>query len=165
MKVSKVFFSILLTVLLALIGAAVFFMPAVAAPMSQDSPPAVEYSQEAMLALAGAAISLAFSYIPGLRTRFAKLSDETKKLIMAGVLAGVTAAVVALSCYGWISTSISCTRYGLERVLMDFLIMAAVNQGVYKLTPAARDVREVKGMLIVPQPGETDPGEWPGYPG
>jgi len=54
-------------------------------------------------AIAGVVLSLAFSYIPGLNTKFAALDVQYKKLSMLGLLALVAAAVFGLT----------CTKYGV----------------------------------------------------
>lgn len=56
---------------------------------------------ELLASVAGIILSLGFSYIPGLNTRFARLEGTYKRLIMTSMLVIVGGAIYALSCTGW----------------------------------------------------------------
>jgi len=55
---------------------------------------------EALASVAGDALSLAFSYIPDLKSAFEKLSRETKQMVAVLMLVAVAGAVFSLSCAG-----------------------------------------------------------------
>lgn len=103
---------------------------------------------EILAAVAGVVLSLAFSYIPNLRTRFAEFPKETQQLVMLGMLFLVAGASYGLACanvltdlFGMVLTCDKAGMLGLIRALI-FAVMA--NQGIYSLTPKAADVRLVK---------------------
>lgn len=51
---------------------------------------------EILSAIAGTILSLVFSYIGGLNVKFAALAPENKRLIMAGILLTVSAAIFVI---------------------------------------------------------------------
>ena len=71
---------------------------------------------ETLAALAGIGFSLAFSYVPGLKAKFAAQSTESKRLIMAGVLAVVSAGVYGASCANLgsslLAANVTCDQAG-----------------------------------------------------
>ena len=90
-------------------------------------------SVEQLAAIAGAVLSLAFSYIPGLDEGFANLEPTHKRLIMGGLLVVVAVAVFGLSC-GNLLASVTCDKQGALG-LVNVLIMALIaNQSVYQIT-------------------------------
>lgn len=58
-------------------------------------------SAEQLSLIAGAILSLVFSYVPGVAPWFAGLRSEYKRLLMAGLLLLSAAVVMALSCSSW----------------------------------------------------------------
>ena len=81
----------------------------------------------------GIALTLAFSYIPGLRAKFESLPAAQKQAVMGGLLVLGAAAVFGAACLGLID-SVACTEagaVGLARVLLAALV---ANQSVYHLT-------------------------------
>lgn len=97
-------------------------------------------TSEMLVAVAGVVLSLLFSYIPGLRTWYAGLVSETKRLIMLGLLLVVTAAIFALGCYNLISIDIACNQDGLLKLVGLFVAGIVANQGTYLITPQTNDV-------------------------
>jgi hypothetical protein len=94
-------------------------------------------SAETLAAFAGVALSLAFSYIPGLKDKFGELPAAQKQMWM-GVLLIVTAGViVGIGCAG-ISPVVVCTQAGLIEfggVLVSALV---ANQATFLISPKAR---------------------------
>ena len=103
-----------------------------------------------LAAIAGAVLSLAFSYIPGLNTTFADLKAETKKLIMAGILLVVSAAIFGLGCAGIVQSGITCDQQGIVQLVWIFISAVMANQSTFMLTPQTDAVKEVKAQTPEP---------------
>lgn len=97
--------------------------------------------------LAGAVLSLFFSYVPGLNVKFAVLSSEIKRLIMLGLLIVVAAAVYGLSCTTFaadIGIQVTCDQPGLVQMVTVLILAVISNQSVYTVSPQLPAVREAK---------------------
>lgn len=87
--------------------------------------------------IAGAVLSLLFSYVPGLSDWFDKLDGVYKRLVMALLLLAVSLGIVGLACaglaadFGLVTT---CDRTGVIAVLQAFLIALAANQTMYAIS-------------------------------
>lgn len=82
--------------------------------------------------IAGALLSLAMKYIPGLSDWFSRQSKETKSAVM-GALVIVAAAGVAL----WTCSDGACAAGGDWKVYVLAIFSAATsNQAVHQITPA-----------------------------
>ena len=90
---------------------------------------------------AGALLSFAFSYIPGLSAKFDALDPNGKRLTMAAVLIGAGALIVGASCVpaltgllpeGW---AVTCDQAGLLAFGRAVILAVVANQGAYDLTP------------------------------
>lgn len=98
-----------------------------------------------LLALvSGMLLSLAFSYIKGLRNKFKQFAPETKRLIMLGLLLVVTGGVYALSCAGWLQQlwpqiAVTCDQRGLFSLVQIFILAAISNQSAYALSPLPKE--------------------------
>ena len=84
--------------------------------------------------IAGTIISLALSYIPGLKAWYEKLSGDWKRFILLVCLALAAAGVFALGCAGFITTAISCDKMGVWAMVQYFILAAIASQGTYQLT-------------------------------
>ena len=93
-----------------------------------------------LVGIAGVTLSLLFSYIPGLRTWYAALIDETKKLLMLGMIVLVSGAIFGLGCYGILSTGIACDKYGIISLVWMIVLGLTSNQAAYMITPQTNDV-------------------------
>ena len=88
--------------------------------------------------IAGATLSLLFSYVPGLKDWFAPLQPAHKQLIMLGLLVLVAGAVYGLACAGWGTAwgvAVTCDQAGLQALVTSLLLAIVANQGVYSITP------------------------------
>jgi hypothetical protein len=94
-------------------------------------------NQQLLSALAGIALSLAFSYIPGLNARFQALDGQWKRVALLGTLAVVSAGIYGLSC-GGIVDAVSCDQAGAIGLVQAFVLALVANQSAYQLTPPAR---------------------------
>lgn len=99
--------------------------------------------------IAGAILSLLFSYVPGLNTKFAELVTETKQLIMAGLMLLVAGAAYGLACAGVgddFGIVVSCDVAGIIALVKAFFLAIAANQGIFKLSPTTKSVMRAKTM-------------------
>jgi len=89
---------------------------------------------ENLAMVAGVLLSLAFSYIPGLRGWFDNFGVEQKRLIMLALLALTTAGAFGLACAGILS-GIVCTVPGAVDAVWAFILAVIANQSAYLITP------------------------------
>ena len=101
-------------------------------------------SANELSALAGIGLSLLFSYVPKLNTKFAALAPEYKRLIMLGLLAVFAFGVYGVSCLGWFETGITCDQSGIISLVKAFVAAAVANQAAFALTPQTQAVRSAK---------------------
>ena len=97
-------------------------------------------------------LSLAFSYIPGLNTKFAALDVQQKKLSMLGLLVLVAGAVFGLACtkYGaMIGIPFACDEQSAIELGKILIAAAVANQAMFSLTPQTMAVRIAKGDPLV----------------
>jgi hypothetical protein len=95
-----------------------------------------------MLAMiAGVILTLAFSYIPGLNTAFAKWSPELKRITMLALLLLTSAVVYGLGCAGILNAGLTCDKQGLVQLIWMFILAVISNQSVYQITPLPASVR------------------------
>ncbi|MBN1535959.1 MAG: hypothetical protein JW908_04445 [Anaerolineales bacterium] len=95
---------------------------------------------EFLSGIAGAVISLAFSYVPGLKGAWDNLTSEIKRLVMAGLMAVVAVAVFGLSCAGLLESFIpgaqlACGQAGAIELIKAFISALVVNQAIYSVSP------------------------------
>lgn len=115
-------------VLLALI---VMFVAVAAAPIVELE----KLSPEALMLLMGGFMSLLFTYFPGLNTWYASKAEKTKKIVMAVLLAAITAALYAGMCIGMVTVAEMVCDVASGIDMIYFLVLAIVgNQGIFKLT-------------------------------
>lgn len=92
---------------------------------------------EGLALIAGAALSLAFEYIPGLHPWFDALDDTKKRLLMLGVLAVTTAGIFGLGCAGQLPLdfgSLTCDTAGVWQLVWLLVLAIAGNQSVHLVT-------------------------------
>ena len=102
---------------------------------------------EMLASIAGAILSLLFSYVPGLNTWFAALGGEVKRLIMLVALALVAVGSYYLSCSGFggfLGLPPICNPEGIASLVMSLLAAIVANQSVFKLSPQLQSVKEAK---------------------
>ena len=96
---------------------------------------------EQLALIAGAVLSLLFSYVPKLSDWYAGLSSQYKKLVMGGVLVLTAAGIFALNCagyggmFGWDLTCDVPGAIGFVQVLIAALV---ANQAVYLISRKAK---------------------------
>lgn len=114
----------------------------------------ISVTSELIAAIAGAIISLGFSYIPGLNRIFATLEAEVKRLIMAGLMVLVGAAVYGLGCWGVIASGVSCDTKGIWQLVALVLTAIIANQSVFKISPQTEAVRFSRPLEVAFIPDE-----------
>lgn len=90
--------------------------------------------------LAGVVLSLMFTYVPGLRVRFAARSRERKSLTMLLCLMAVAVGAFAASCGNFIQVAV-CTQQGAWTIGVALFWAAVGNQATYQLAPQPQDVK------------------------
>ena len=102
-------------------------------------------------ATAGLVLSLAFSYIPGLSGAYAKLSETTKMLIMAVLLACVALGSVLWTCR---SASVigGCVSESWGGYFQAFISALVANQAAHRLSPQTAEVKAAKAEAQAAEP-------------
>jgi hypothetical protein len=90
---------------------------------------------ERIAAVAGVAISLSFSFIPGLSTWYSGLDGDWKRWVMCIVLVLVTAAMFGLSCWSDVEVGLDCDGTGAWAAVNALIVALAANQATYLITP------------------------------
>lgn len=93
---------------------------------------------ETLTAVAGVILSLAFSYLPGLKRRYGALDGTAKRLVMLTVLTLTALGMYALACTPYadlLEIRLSCDAGGAAMLLRLLLSAAIANQAAYSLTP------------------------------
>ena len=101
-------------------------------------------TSDSLILISGAVLSLLFSYFPGLNTWFAAKPSDVKRLIMAGVLLVVSAAIFGLSCAGYgsdIGITLDCSKEGVIGLVKVFILALIANQSMYAITPLPEKVK------------------------
>jgi hypothetical protein len=91
----------------------------------------MQVDQELVSALAGGALSLAFSYIPGVAPWFDEKGGVEKRGIMGLLLIAVTLVIFGLSCVGWYVEPAYCSESGAQDVLKALVWACVANQAAY----------------------------------
>jgi len=103
---------------------------------------------ETLALISGVVLSLAFSYIPNLRTWFAEQTKEFQQLAMLGMMALVAAATYGLACAGILSDlfglDMTCDKIGILGLVRALIYAVMANQATYKITPQVAEVKEIK---------------------
>lgn len=89
-------------------------------------------------AIAGALLSLVFSYVPGAKSWFDSLDGAHKRLVMLGMLALAAVLVMGLACSGLagdFGVQATCDRSGIVALIRVFIAAAIANQTTFLLSP------------------------------
>jgi hypothetical protein len=99
---------------------------------------------EQLSMIAGVVLSLAFSYVPGLKTWYAALEGTQKRLVMLCVLLASALGIFGLSCAKlWVM--VACSQQGALQLVEIFFTALISNQATFLITPvkqAAGDTPE-----------------------
>ena len=110
---------------------------------------------EMLSGLGGALVSLAATYLPGVKGWFEQLSGPQKRLVLAAVLAVVAAGCVGLSCWSdgvrWITAVLgpqawltSCDEAGAMAAVRAWLAAVAGSQVMYVIQGTGGGAEPVK---------------------
>lgn len=105
-----------------------------------------------LILIAGAILSLLFSYIPGLNIWYAALQADTKRLIMAGVLLVTSAAIFGLVCAGLagdFGLTLTCDKQTIIGLIKTFVLALIANQTTYAITPQTTAVKKLKASTAL----------------
>jgi len=102
-------------------------------------------SAEFLTAASGVLLSLGFSYIPGLQTRFDRLDGVHKRLVMLGLLALASLGVFGLACLQWANAEnplqalgiqgVTCSQVGALGLVRSFVLAVIANQATFLISP------------------------------
>ncbi len=102
-------------------------------------------SAEQLSAIAGAILSLIFSYVPGIYKKYQPLSEELKRLIMLALLLVTCTSVYALACTNWrahLGLTVTCDQPGLVQLTWSLVLAIMANQSTYRLSPRVNGLRK-----------------------
>jgi hypothetical protein len=129
------------TILLVLI-LALFTLPVMAAgAKGGDVPIVAEVSPEWYVIVFGTILSLAVSYIPGLDTWYQSQTTEFKKLFMAIGIFVILVVTFTLTCFGLITSNLTCSVNGGMNALLVYILTLGANQGTYGVSPMSARVK------------------------
>lgn len=92
---------------------------------------------EELSAVFGVALSLAFSYIPGVKGWYDALAADYKRLVMLVGLLVIAGGMFALACVGEYA-GLTCDKPGAILAVRVFIAAAVANQAAFLLTPSAK---------------------------
>jgi hypothetical protein len=104
----------------------------------------VVLSPELLASVAGILLSLAFSYIPGLRVKWAAVEPDKQRLIMLGLVVLVAGAIFGLGCANWVVVNLACDQSGIQKLVGIIILALIANQSVYAISPLPADVKDAK---------------------
>jgi len=99
---------------------------------------------ETLSMIVGVILSLIFSYVPGLSSKFASLSPEYKRLILLGLLVLVSLGILGVACAGSsevFGLTITCDEAGIVDLIKILMLAIIANQGVYAISPRTKSMR------------------------
>ncbi len=105
------------------------------------------FSADTLAAIAGSALSLVFSYLPGAAQAYERLDGTRKRLVMLGLLALTSLAVFGLGCSPWaqaLGLSLDCGSAGAAEMLRAFLLALVANQSTFLLSPQVARAQEAE---------------------
>jgi len=104
----------------------------------------MEFTAELIALIAGAVISLIFSYFPVLRVKFAALTQEAKSGIMIGLNVAVVVAICLLDFFEAFDFGLTFDKSGIVQITMVFFAALIANQSTYMISPQPGDVKSAK---------------------
>jgi hypothetical protein len=94
----------------------------------------MKLTADQLSAISGVVLSLIFSYVPGLKSKFDALDPTQKRVVMLVLLAVVSIAIWLSSCNGWFVYAV-CDQAGLKELITIFVLAMVANQSTFLLSP------------------------------
>lgn len=121
-----------------------------------------EYTPDTLSALAGALLSVIFTYAPKLKDKYAAKQPNEKSLIMLALIAAVSLLLFGAGCLGWLDKvglpAIACTQAAGWALLRSFLAVLIGNQTAFLISP-----KPAPSGPWIARPRIIDEGEGDGY--
>lgn len=98
-------------------------------------------TSDQLAGIAGIVLSIAFSFIPGLKDWYDKQTSQAKALVMLGLVVLTGAVVYGLSCAGFaeqLGIAVTCTQEGALGLIMAIIGVLVGNQSAYLVTRRMR---------------------------
>ena len=96
--------------------------------------------KDVISALVGIVLSLVFSYVPGIRDLWAKLTPTKKRLWMLLLLVLVTLAIFGIGCIPGLQIKVvTCDKNGIMELAKIFFIALVANQSAFEISPQKGD--------------------------
>ena len=146
--------------LIVLVLAALFVVPALAAPADgasldsaspEGSPWNFTVNAAFLTATAAAILALLFDYAGGLAEWYDQLSDIQQRQLMGVLLLLVSVGVFLGQCFSIFVTNLSCTQTGAMDLLYQFLLAIGVNQGTHLMFKPSLGYK-IKNFKVSPYP-------------
>jgi hypothetical protein len=137
MKVLRVLF-LAIALLVLLVGSVAAAAPGQVAEVDYG------FTPELIAAVVGAVLSLAFSYFPVLRIKYAALPAESKSGIMIGMNVLAVLGMCFLDYFEVFDFGLLFDKGGIARIIMTFIAAMVANQTTYLASPQKLDVQSVK---------------------
>lgn len=96
-------------------------------------------TSEMLAMVAGAILSLACSYVPGLSNWYGSLDGTGKRLVMLAALAAGGAGVFAVGCAGLLPAQVQCSQAGAFEMLRVFILALMANQATFSISPRTKE--------------------------
>lgn len=87
-----------------------------------------------LIGIVSSALSLFFSYFPGVSAKWELLPSDKKKLFMLGMVVATGGIFFALDCFSVIETTLTCDVQSAGTLVYGILIGISTNQATYLLT-------------------------------
>lgn len=94
----------------------------------------MDFTPEAVSAIAGIILALGFEYIPYLHDWYNAQDDNKQRLLMLAALFVTVAGALGLSCVGWLDV-FSCDQVGIKEAVFAFVAALVANQSTHRVLP------------------------------
>jgi len=94
----------------------------------------VSFNVTTLPTIAGAILSLLFSYIPGLEAWYANLSPIEKRVVMLVLILLTAVIIFVATCAGVIQSDVTCSQDGIVQAINIFFSVLVANQATFLLS-------------------------------
>lgn len=111
-------------------------------PPHQEHPMTPNELRDLIVMIAATALSLIFSYLPGVSDWFAKLDPTRKRLLMLGILFLAVLLIFGVTCANLVAIAgLTCDRATLVQLVQALVLAAIANQTTFQLSPQRNRAR------------------------